>query len=163
MGGDVALGPTANEISVREVLAKFSVEFASMARAVENGEFALWVGSGISRQAPNLGNLIEQAFDYIRAKAINPATAAAYLPAFEEALDLAEIKPDNVQAQYPQPLAAWPEHDAIIERLWTKYSRVLDIRIPGTEPDFVLWDAINIRKAFENRPLQPLSICALRF
>ena len=54
----VALAPTANEISVREVLAKFETEFALVANAVENGEFALWVGSGISREAPNLGNLI---------------------------------------------------------------------------------------------------------
>ncbi len=146
----MALGPTANQISVREVLAKFSAEFASMARAVENGEFALWVGSGISQQAPNLGNLIEQAFDCIRERAISPATAAAYMPAFEEALGLAEIDPAKVQAQYPQPLAAWPEHDAIIKRLWTKYSRVLDIRVSGTDSDFVLWDAINIRKAFEH-------------
>ena len=44
--------PDATNISVREVLAKFDTEFASVARAAENGEFALWVGSGISRQAP---------------------------------------------------------------------------------------------------------------
>jgi hypothetical protein len=81
----VALVPTANEISVREVLAKFEAAFATDANSVENGEFALWVGSGISRQAPNLGNLIERAFDYIRKRAIDPATAPAYLPALEEA------------------------------------------------------------------------------
>lgn len=139
---------TASEITVREVLAKFEAEFASVANAVENGEFAFWVGSGISRQAPNLGNLIERAFDYIREKAIDPATAAAYLPALEEALGLAEIEPVTVHGQYGQPLATWPEHGAIIDRLWNKYSRVLDIRIAGTSPDFMLWDAIDIRGAF---------------
>ena len=41
-GGRRALAPTANQISVREVLAKFDAEFAAMAHAVENGEFALW-------------------------------------------------------------------------------------------------------------------------
>ena len=56
----MALTRTANEITVREVLAKIEAEFAPVADAVENGEFALWVGSGISRQAPNLGNLIEK-------------------------------------------------------------------------------------------------------
>ncbi|MBN9149724.1 SIR2 family protein [Nitrobacter sp.] len=146
----MALAPTANQISVREVLRKLNAEFAPMAHAVENGEFALWVGSGISRQAPNLGSLIERAFDYIRERAINPATAATYLPALEEALGLAEIEPANVQAKYAEPLATWPEHDAIIDRLWTKYSRVLDIRVPGTDADFILWDAIDIRRAFEN-------------
>jgi hypothetical protein len=89
----MALIPTANEITVREVLAKFEAEFAPVADAVENGEFALWVGSGISRQAPNLGNLIERAFDYIRERAIDPSTAAAYMPALEEALGLAEVEP----------------------------------------------------------------------
>jgi len=63
---------------VKEVLAEFEAEFASVANAVENGEFALWVGSGISRQAPTLGALIERAFDYIRERAIDPATADAY-------------------------------------------------------------------------------------
>jgi hypothetical protein len=145
----VALVPTANEISVREVLAKFEAEFASVAKAVENGEFALWVGSGISRRAPNLGDLIEQAFDYIRERAINPASACAYLPALYEALGLAEIDPANVKTQYVLPLANWPEHAEIIDRLWTKYSRVLDIRIAGTDPDFILWEAIDVRQAFE--------------
>jgi hypothetical protein len=146
----VVLAQTANEITVREVLAKFEAEFAPVADAVENGEFALWVGSGISRQAPNLGNLIERAVDYIRERAIDSTTAAAYMPALEEALALAEVEPAQVQAQYGQPLAIWPEHDSIIDRLWTKYSRVLDIRIAGTHTDFVLWEAINIRQAFEH-------------
>ena len=146
----MALTKTANEITVREVLAKFEAEFARVADAVENGEFALWVGSGISRQAPNLGYLIERAFDYIRERAIDPAKAAAYMPALEEALGLAEVVPARVQAQYRQPLAVWPEHDAIIDRLWTKYSRVLDIRIAGTDADFILWDAIDIRRVFEH-------------
>lgn len=148
------MSPTANEITVAELLSKFEAEFASVADAVANGEFALWVGSGISRQAPNLGHLIERAFDYIRQRAIDPATAAAYMPALEEALGLAEVKPATVQTQYGQPLATWPEHDAIIQRLWNKYSRVLDIRVAGTDADFILWDAINIRQAFEH-PASP--------
>jgi hypothetical protein len=146
----VALAPTANEISVREVLAKFEAEYAPVARAVENGEVALWAGSGISRQAPNLGNLIERAFDYIRERAIDPATTAAFMPALEEALALAEVEPASVRAQYGQPLGAWLEHDAIIDRLWTKYSRVLDIRIAGKDADFVLWEAIDIRQVFQH-------------
>lgn len=144
------LNRTANDITVQEVLAKFDAEFAPVADAVENGEFAFWVGSGISRHAPNLGNLIERAFDYIREKASDPATAAAFMPALQEALVLAEVEPALVLAQFGQPLALWPEHDAIIKRLWNQYSRVLDIRVAGTDIDFILWDAIDIRLAFEH-------------
>jgi len=134
------------------VLSKFEADFAPFATAVESGEFALWVGSGISRQAPDLGRLIERAFDFVRQRAVTPATAATYMPALEEALGLAEVNPASVQARLDEPLATWPERDAIIERLWNKYSRVLDIRIPGEDSDFVLWEAIDIRAAFENPP-----------
>lgn len=148
----MAANPTAHQITVREVLEKFTNEFASVANAVENGEFALWVGSGISSKAPNLGNLIERAVDYIRVRAIDPATAATFMPALEEALTLAEVAPASVEARLGDPLADWPEHGAIIDRLWNKYSRVLDIRIAGTAPDFILWDAIDIGQAFIDPP-----------
>lgn len=140
--------PTASEITVREVLAQFEGDFAPVANAVENGEFALWIGSGISRNAPNLGDLIERAFDYIRQRAVEPTTMDAYRPALIDALALAEIDPSIVEAQYGLPLEDWPERKAIVDRLWNKYSRVLDIRIAGTDTDFVLWDAIDIRNAF---------------
>ncbi len=149
----MALAPTATQITVREVLAKLETDFAPVARAVENGEFALWVGSGISRQAPNLGNLIERAFDFIRERAVVPATAGAYTPALEEALTLADIDPATVLARLGRPLATWPEHDVIIDKLSNKYSRVLDIRIAGKDADFVLWEAIDIRQAFEHPAL----------
>ena len=74
-----------HQISVRDVLAKFEADFAPMARAVENGEFALWVGSGISRHAPNLGDPIERAFEFIRVRAIDPETTDDYMPALQEA------------------------------------------------------------------------------
>lgn len=146
----MALIPSASDIAVPEVLAKFEAEFATVAKAIENGEFALWIGSGISKEAPKLGDLIERAFDYIRARAIEAGTAGVYRPALEEALSLAEIDPTDVEAHFGQPLAMWPQHEAIIERLWNKYSRVLDIRIAGTAADFILWDAIDIRDAFSH-------------
>ncbi|WP_413992226.1 hypothetical protein ACMDCR_09135 [Labrys okinawensis] len=59
----IALGPTANQISIRQVLANFGAAFATIANAVENGEFALWVGSGMFRFAPNRSNLIGRAFE----------------------------------------------------------------------------------------------------
>jgi hypothetical protein len=146
----VALPPTANQISVREVLAKFEAEFETVANAFANGEFALWVGSGISRQAPNLGGLIERAIDHIREGVIDPATSADFLPALQRILALAQIVPVTVEARYTQPLATWPEHDVIIDRLWKQYSRVLDARVVGKPADYMLWNAVDIRRAFEH-------------
>jgi len=146
----VALPPTASQITVAEVLAKLEAEFETVANAVANGEFALWVGSGISRQAPSLGGLLERAFDHIREGATDPASSARFLPALERILALAGVDPAAVDDQYGEPLAAWPERDKIIDRLWNQYSRVLDVRITGEAADYVLWDAVDIRGAFEH-------------
>ena len=148
------LACTAHQISVREVLAKFEAEFATVARAVENGEFALWVGSGISHNAPDLGDLIERALEFLRVRAIQGATADIYRPAFEQALRLADVEPADLSSQIGVPLADWPERDSIKGALWNKYSRVLDIRIDGEPADFILWEAVNIRGAFADN-VQP--------
>lgn len=150
----MTMAPDATEISVREVLAKFDTEFASVAQAAENGEFALWVGSGISRQAPNLGNLIERAVEYLRQRALDPLIQAAFIRALDEAVSLAGLDPVKLRPQYSVPFAGWPEKDEIIEKLWDQYSDLLDIRIIGERGDFMLWDAIDIRSAFD-RPVLP--------
>ena len=146
----MALAPTATQVSVRQVLEKFDTDFADMVKAVENGEFALWLGAGISRKAPCLGNLIETALEHLRVRAIDPATSAIYRPALEEALTLAGVAPADVEMQFPNPFAAWPERQQIIEALWNRYSRVLDIRIHSEQSDYILWSAVDIRAAFAN-------------
>lgn len=156
----MALAPTATDISVREVLAKFDGEFSAVAHAIEDGAFALWVGSGISRRSPNLGRLIERALEYMRRRAIDAATSDAYLPALRQAIQLGEADPDALAHRFATPYTAWPEAETITGVLWNKYSRVLDIRIAGTPADFILWDAIDIRDAFANpRPPSAEHLC----
>jgi hypothetical protein len=142
------VAPDATNISVREVLAKFDTDFAPVAQAAENGEFALWVGSGISQQAPNLGDLIERAFEFLRQKAIDPPTQAAFTPSLDKAVKLAELDPAKLRPQYTDPFASWAEKGQIVTALWKKYSDLLDIRILGERGDYILWDAIDIRTAF---------------
>jgi hypothetical protein len=89
----------------REMLAKFEGRFAVVANAKESAEFAFWIGSGISQQTPNVDILVERAVDYKRERAVNPATAAAGMPALEGSSTLAEVKPAKVQPQFTQPLA----------------------------------------------------------
>jgi len=146
----MALAPCANTISVRQVITKLETDFSTMAKAVQEGEFALWVGSGISRKAPNLGDLIKSAVEFVRERASNPETAEEYIPALEEMLTLAEFDPGALSTQFGQPFETWPEKEGIINKLWNNYSRVLDVRIAGQPADFILWNAINIRSAFDN-------------
>ncbi len=156
----LALVPTATQITVPQVLAKLDAEFAPVAHAVAAGEFALWVGSGLSRKAPDLGDLLETGIEYLRAGAADPARSARFTPALEEALGHAGVAMGALAGRYGTSFPAWPERDAIIGALWTKYSRVLDIRVPGEPGDFVLWTAIDIRAAFAHpRPPAAEHLC----
>jgi hypothetical protein len=91
----------------REMVEKFEGRLAVVANAKENAEFAFWIGSGISRQTPNIDILVERAVDYKRERAVNPATAAADMAALEGSPTLAEVKPAKVQPQFTQPRANW--------------------------------------------------------
>lgn len=144
----MALALSATDISVRQVLAKLDGEFASTAKAVENGEFALWVGSGISRRAPSLGVLIAAAMEYIRERAVDPAKAPDYLPALDEALRFARLDRAAIGADLNLPFNKWALHEEIVNSLWNSYSRILDIRIPNEQSDFILWNAIDVRAQF---------------
>jgi hypothetical protein len=138
----------AEQISVRDVLASLESEFSSITAAIANGEFALWLGSGISAKAPSLGGLIERAVEFLRQKAIDPATAVTFTAALERVLSLARQDADALRHQFDQPFDAWPEKKAIVDELWNQYSDLLNIRIADQLDDFILWDAINIRSAF---------------
>jgi hypothetical protein len=140
--------PTATDITVLETLHKLDNEFAAMATAIENGEFALWIGSGISRQVPGLGGLIARAIEFIRQKAHDPATRAEFEPALLEAMKVAGLNAGTVQPHFGSAFDTWPMRETIIEGLWTKYSELLDIRIPNEAEDYMLWEAVDIRAAF---------------
>lgn len=146
--------PNATDISVLEVVQKFdAAPFQVVANAVANGEFSFWVGSGISRNAPSLGGLIDRAIEFVRVRAVDPITESVFLPVLEEVLVLARVEKSAVAANLGIPFVAWPQSSAIRDELWTKYSDLLDIRVQDEEADYVLWDAVNIREAFTAPPL----------
>ncbi len=146
--------PNATDISVLEVIEKFdTAPFQAVANAVANGEFSFWVGSGISRNAPSLGGLIDRAIEFIRSKAMNPATEDTFMPVLDEILALARVQKAAVAANFGIPFTGWPQSGAIRDELWTKYSDLLDVRVQDEEVDYVLWDAVDIREAFSAPPL----------
>lgn len=160
----MACDKTASEISVLEVLEKFDQDFATFAQAVGNGEFAFWIGSGISRNAPNLGDLLSKAVEFLRQKSFEEGGQGKFADALNELLEIAEIDPAVFEEHGHEPFSEWPDQEEIINKLWTKYSEVLDLRVAGEKSDYILWEAIDIREAFENPPapaIEHLCIAAL--
>jgi hypothetical protein len=144
----------ATTISVLDTLHKLDSDFGAMAAAFENGEFALWVGSGISRKAPSLGDLVTRAVEFLRQKADNAVTSAAFEPALQRVLRLAGVNIADVDTFLGLPFSQWPNHTQIRDALWNRYSELLDERIQGEPSDFMLWDAVDVRGAF-NHPAAP--------
>lgn len=140
------------EISVIEVLERFEQDFAAFSSAVENGEFAFWIGSGISRNAPSLGRLLSKAAEFLREKALAEGGDGKFSSTMRELLRIAEFDPTLLDDNIQEDFSRWCDQETIINRLWNKYSEVLDLRVPDEPSDYILWDAIGIREAFENPP-----------
>jgi hypothetical protein len=144
----------ATAITVLDTLHKLDNDFGAMAKALENGEFALWVGSGISRKAPSLGSLVTRAVEFLRQRTADPATSAKFRPALVSALKYGGVEIANVAAHLDEPFSSWPNYTAVRDTLWNRYSDLLDVRVPGEPADFMLWDAVDVRQAF-NHPAPP--------
>jgi hypothetical protein len=143
---------SATNATVLEVLNKLDGDFAEMAKAFGNAEFALWVGSGISRRAPSLGGIIKRALEFLRQKAIDTTTQTMFEPAFRSALEHSGCQVIIAEPHFATPFEDWPidVREPIINGLWTNYSKLLNVRIPGTPEDYILWDAVDVRDTFRN-------------
>ena len=151
----MAVAPVdATTISVLDTLHKLDDDFGAMAVAFENGEFALWVGSGISRKAPNLGVLVTRAIEFLRQMAVDATTSVKFRPALTRALRLAGVEIADVEPHIKENFPGWPNYLQIRDALSNKYSELLDVRVPGEPNDFMLWDAVDVREAF-GRPAAP--------
>jgi len=148
----MAAGISATAITVEQTLQKLDGQFAAVSKAVETGEFALWVGSGISRHAPNLGDIIARALESLRSSAAQPGAPPAFQAALEDALALAKVSADDVAGQLASPFVTWPQAKDIIDALWGRYSELLDVRVEGQADDYMLWEAVDVRTAFDNPP-----------
>jgi hypothetical protein len=143
-------GKSAKDISVSETLELLDNDFSAVAKAFDDQQFALWVGSGISfLRAPSLGKLIALALEHLRARITTNDASDRFSVALRAALAMAGLSGASQAAiQFGVPFDTWPERDAIVDALWGKYSRFLDLRIAGEDDDYLIWTAVDVRKEY---------------
>jgi hypothetical protein len=110
-----------------------------MAAAFGNAVFTLWVGSGISfGRAPDLGDIIRRALEFLRARAVDAGSPGVFEPAFRSAIVVSQTPFAHVALNFATPLAEWPEEVSkpIVDRLWNRYLQFLNIPIAGD--DYIL-------------------------
>lgn len=140
--------PTASTISIAETIDLLDSEFRSFSVGFQAGLYALWLGSGISRErVVGLDGVLAKLLENLRLR-ITGADCEHHR-AFDKILGLADLSPaEKDQIKLTQPVASWPIHDELINRLWNKYSKVLGTEVQGRPFDYLLWDVLEFATTF---------------
>lgn len=140
--------PTATTITIEETLDLLDGPLNSFSQGFQTGLYALWLGSGISRdRVVGLDGVLAKLLENLRLRITG--VGCDHHQAFERILNLAELSDaDKAQIDISQPVASWPVHIELINRLWNKYSRVLGTEVNGQRFDYLLWDVLDFPTTF---------------
>lgn len=154
----------AETISVKETLDLLDGAFAGVSKGICQGEYAFWLGSGISRErVVDLSGVLAKLLDFLRVK-ITTAVDCAYKKAFNKIIDMA--KPSDKERKgidLAKPVKDWPCAKLLLARLWNQYSRVLAVEIPNQSSDYLLWVGLDFPRTFasQNPDAEHLAIAML--
>jgi hypothetical protein len=131
---------------VSQTLALLDGGFAALAEGVNRGEYAFWLGSGISRErVEGLDGLLLKLLEYLRDR----RGEARFKDALDEVLAKSEMEDGDLAAiDFDVEARSWPKIAVILGRLARRYSSVLGVRVGGEEADFLLWDAVDVRVVY---------------
>lgn len=140
--------PIATTISVAETIDLLDGPLSSFSAGFQDGLYALWLGSGISRErVVGLDGVLAKLLENLRLRIT--CGNCEHHRAFDKILDLADLSPaEKAQIDLKQPVAAWPIHAELINRLWNKYSKVLGTEVEGQPFDYLLWDVLDFKATF---------------
>lgn len=143
--------PTAGGITVAQTLALLDADFPGLVNGIARGNYALWLGSGISlERVVGVPAVIGRVIEYLRSR-MDPANAACrYKVALEQVLSQLS-DPERERLHLDLPIDEWPEPDrrAVTCSLARFYSEVLETQLDGEpDPDFLLWKAVDVPGSF---------------
>ena len=137
--------PYAATRTLPDILALLDNQFVELAAGVANGDYAVWLGSGISfDQMPKLLDLAEIVIEHLRSK-MKGTGACPYKDSLDRILQLAPLAADDRAAiDFSQPVSAWAQRDLIRRSLVLNYARMMDQAPTGQAPDYLLWDGVDV-------------------
>ena len=142
-------GPSPASITVAETLAFLETRFAGFAEGIADGRYVLWLGSGISRdRLPDLRGLVRKVLQFLHGRMTAGPDGDRYRRALEKAVALGLRVHEAQRVDVGEPVASWPGLDDLLGGLLERYSELLGIQVDGEEPDFLLWDAVDVRATY---------------
>lgn len=142
--------PGAGAITVLETLEFLRRNLPGLADGVGYGEYALWLGSGVSRdKVEDLEKVVTRALTFLHGRSNFDDPGCTHRRALEEVIDLVEMGPaKRAEIDARTPIGEWPGIAAIVARLVDRYSAVLDVRVAGEGPDYLLWEGMDFPRTF---------------
>lgn len=144
---------------VAEVLAGYESRFKEFADAFADGQYVLWIGSGVSRhQMPPVSDVVRDVIELLRANVDSEDVNCAYRGALTKVLKLSSLSQKQRDAlDLATPVTEWAVKDELIRSLTEKYSQVLGVRVHGKTADYLLWDGMNVPGTYGN-PAKPTGV-----
>ena len=148
--------PNAATISIADALKLLDEDFKELAVGVAKGEYALWLGSGISRErVPDLRIVVRCVLDHLSDGARAEAGDGPFTVALTKAVGLALTNTEKKAVDLTNTPGVWPNVNVVVDRLVSHYSQLLDIRILGKKEDYLLWEVVDVRDTYANDNLEP--------
>ncbi|MER9349801.1 SIR2 family protein [Mesorhizobium sp. M0227] len=144
--------PTAATISVKETLDLLDGTFIGLSQGVVEGGYALWLGSGISRdRVVGLDGVLAKLIEFLRGNATADVDCA-YRKALEKVLGMAAPSAEEKAAiDFSQPAINWPCLPSVLSRLWKQYADVLSVEVGTEKFDYLLWVGLDFVNTFASQ------------
>ena len=140
-----------------ELLQSFDGRLQSVASGVARGEYVFWLGSGLSRSVvPDVGELLRQLLSFLQARIDTANEACRFRRALREILEVSGIQEAELeQIQLTTSVDSWPQIDDLVQQLTGRYSSVFGVPVGGEDPDFLLWEGIDVVNTYGSPDLEP--------
>lgn len=143
-------------LTVRQTLELLDGNSANLAGHFEEAGYALWLGSGISfGRMRRLADIIRDVLSFLQSNIAPVDPDCRFRIAILKALRLVLSAGELAAIDLTQPVDVWPMIVEIQERLTTKYADLLDVTVDGEEDDFLLWNGVQVSKAFADPTIEP--------
>jgi hypothetical protein len=142
--------PTAATISVKETLDLLDGTFLGISRGFVEGGYALWLGSGISRdRVIGLDGVLAKLIEFLRSNAV---TDVNFRAALAKVLAMAAPSTEEKAAiDFSRPAVDWPCLSNLLRRLWKQYADVLSVEVGAERLDYLLWVGLDFANTFSDQ------------
>lgn len=143
--------------TVSALIDRLGSNFNRFATAFSEGNYALWLGSGISRERlPGVRELIARVLDFLRVHADFDNPACPHRTALEEVLDHTALTPDErTGIDFATPAESWSKWETIVRGLSDRYAEVLDVSVVGQPDDYLVWTGLDVPGTYGDPKIDP--------